>query len=337
MADTETAPLAGSTSPSRAARAAARPRERVIFDEDWWLDAAAPGAWDRVRVEWDGELVGEMAFHSQRRWGLTYLRMPHLTRTMSPRLFAPKGKRVTVCMNNQIIVSQLLAKLPRHDRFERILNPGCPSLQGFVHANMAVTHMFTYRSGVRDSAETFLAQAHQEARRAVNKSRRECSVERSLDLDRFIRLHRQTYGKDNQVDYPTLRRLFHAAAARGQTEIVFARSDTDAGKAADIAAMIVVWDAEAAYTWLLARDTERNHVGATSLLTFEGMRTADRVGVELDLDGYVKPAVGEFLMKFGLRPVVRPYVNFSSPAWQCLRALTTLANPNRPDRHFRAP
>lgn len=39
----------------------------VIFDEDWWLDAPAPGAWDRVRVLWDGELAGEMAFHVQRR------------------------------------------------------------------------------------------------------------------------------------------------------------------------------------------------------------------------------------------------------------------------------
>ena len=23
----------------------------AVFDEDWWLDAAAPGAWDRVRVD----------------------------------------------------------------------------------------------------------------------------------------------------------------------------------------------------------------------------------------------------------------------------------------------
>src|SRR5215510_3176244 len=48
-----------------------------IFDQDWWLDAAAPGAWDRVTIAWDGETVGEMSFHATKRWGLTYIKMPH--------------------------------------------------------------------------------------------------------------------------------------------------------------------------------------------------------------------------------------------------------------------
>jgi hypothetical protein len=310
----------------------ARPA-RVIFDEDWWLDAAAPGAWDRVRVLWDGELVGEMAFHVQRRWGLTYIKMPHLTRTMSPRLLAPPGKPVTTTINNQAIVGDLFRKLPRHDRFERALNPGCPSVQGFVNANLAVTHMFTFRSKPEDGAEAMLRLAHQEARRAITKAQRECVVERSMDLDRFIRLHLQSYGKASQVDYTTLRRLFDAAAARTQTEIVFVRLN---GKE-DTAAMILMWDRYTAYTWLLARDPHQNYVGATSLLTFEAMRTAERLGRILDLDGYVSPKVGAFLMKFGLQPTVRPYVNASSRVWQFYRAATTLLKPSRPDRHFRTP
>jgi hypothetical protein len=71
------------------------------------------------------------------------------------------------------------------------------------------------------------------------------------------------------------------------------------------------------------------------LLTFEAMRTAQRLGRILDLDGYVSPSVGEFLTKFGLSPVVRPYVNDSSRLWQAMRAATTFVKPKRPDRHFR--
>jgi Acetyltransferase (GNAT) domain len=304
-----------------------------IFDEDWWLDAACPCAWDRAKVVWDGELVGEMAYHVRRRWGLTYLRMPHLTRTMSPRLYAPPGKAVTRDINNATIVTELLKKLPRHDRFERALNPRCPSLQGFVHAHLAVTHMFTFRSAVGDGPEMMLKQAHGEARRAINKAQRDCEVERSMDLDRFIRLHHQSYGDGTLVDYPTLRRLVEAAGAKGQAEIVFVRLNG----AADTAAMIVIWDKQVAYTWLLARDAKQNYVGATSLLTFEAMRTAHRLGCILDLDGYVNPKVGAFLMKFGLPPVARPYVNNSTAIWKGLRATTTLLNPRRPDRHFRVP
>lgn len=302
-----------------------------IFNEDWWLDASVPGAWDRATVVWDGALVGDMTFHVKRRWGLTYIAMPHLTRTMSPRLYAPPVKTVTREILNHAIVAELVQKLPRHDRFERSLDPGCASVQGFVHANMAVTHMFTFRSRPGDRPESILPQMHQEARRAINKAQRECSIERSVDLDRFIRLHRQSYGEGTLVDYDTLGRLFGAAATRGQAEIVFARLNGSV----DSAAMILLWDTGTLYTWLLARDRVQNHVGVTSLLTFEAIKTAHQLGRVLDLDGYVTPAVGTFLAKFGLQPVVRPYVNGSSRVWQALRCVTGLARPARRDRHFR--
>ena len=259
----------------------------TIFDEDWWLDAAAPGAWDRVRVSWDGEAVGDMAFHVQRRWGLTYLKMPHLTRTMSPRLSPPPSKPVTREIHCQAIVGELLAKLPRYDRFERSLMPDCHSVAGFVHANMPVTHMLTFRSKPGDSAEAMLRAAQQEARRAITKAQRECSTERAMDLDRFIALHRQAYGEESLVDYPTLGRLFEAAASRGQAEIVFARLEGER----DTAATIHIWDQHAVYSWLLARDGVQNYVGASSLLAFEGMKTAQRLGRIFDLDGYVRPEV----------------------------------------------
>jgi hypothetical protein len=304
---------------------------RTIFDEDWWLDASVPGAWDRARVEWDGEPVGDMAFHLKRRWGLTYIAMPHLTRTMSPRLYPPPAKAATREMLNQTIVSELVKKLPRHDRFERSIEPGCPSVQGFVHANLAVTHMYTFRSLPGDQPETMLRRMHQESRRAINKSQRECTVERSMDLDRFIRLHRQSYGKETLVDYRVLERIFGAAGARGQTEILVG-SRSGSG---DAAAMILIWDSRVLYTWLLARDRVQNHVGISSLLTFEAMKTAHALGRVMDLDGYVAPAVGVFLTKFGLPPVVRPYVNGSSRIWQILRCATGVVRPARKDRHYR--
>lgn len=306
-------------------------RQSAIFDEDWWLDASAPGAWDRVRVEWNGAPVGDMAFHVKRRWGLTYLTMPHLTRTMSPRLNPPPAKATTREMLNQAIVAELMQKLPRYDRFERNLAPGCASVQGFVHADLAVTHMFTFRSKAGDTPDVILQRMHQEARRAINKAARECTIERSMDLDRFIRLHRRSYGSDTLVDYKVLERIFAASAARGQIEILCARTNG----ASDSAAMILIWDAETLYTWLLARDEVQNHVGASSLLTYEAIKTAHRLGRALDLDGYIKPAVGVFMAKFGLQPVVRPYVNGSSRVWQALRCVTGIARPARPDRHYR--
>lgn len=300
----------------------------AIFEEDWWLDAAAPGAWDRVEVAWNGVRVGEMSFHIQRRWGLTYLKMPHLTRTMSPRLSIPSQKQALFDISAQAIVCELVSKLPRHDRFERALNPGCPSVHGFVHAGMPVTHLFTFRSYAGDDPEAMLQRADRETRRIINKAGRECAVERGADIDRFIRLHQRTWGEASLAHYPTVERIYASAAARGRAEILFVTA-----RGNDAAAAILVWDNDVAYTWLLARNGE--HAGASSLLFFESMRTAHRLGLILDFDGYVRPEVGRFLMGFGMQTVVRPYVNGSSPLWTCCRAATTFFSPTRSDKHFR--
>jgi hypothetical protein len=302
----------------------------AVFEEDWWLDAAAPGAWDRVEVSWSGAKVGDMAYHVQRRWGLRYIRMPHLTRTMSPRFYIPSRKPVLREISARTIVRELMAKLPRHDRFERALNPGCPSVHGFAHANLPVTHLFTFRSQEGDDPDTMLQRAHREARRVIVKAARECAVERVADLDRFIRLHRRAWSDTSLTDYATVARIYDAAAVRRQAEILFVSFD---GR--DAAAAILVWDRNAVYTWLLARDSESSGTGASSLLFFESMRTAHRLGRILDFDGYVRPAVGSFLMRFGLRPAVRPYVNGSNNLWRCCRAVTTLFSPGRGDKYYR--
>lgn len=302
----------------------------TIFEEDWWLDASAPGAWDRVEVVLNGVKVGEMAFHVQRRWGLTFIKMPHLTRTMSPRLFIPSRKQVLFDINAQASVRELVGKLPRHDRFERALNPGCPSVQGFVHAGMPVTHLFTFRSRAGEDPDAILKnRTHRETRRVIAKAARECAVERNGDIDRFIRAHQRAWGSDSLADYPTVQRIYAAAAGRGRAEILFIKDGEQ-----DAAAAILVWDDNVAYTWLLARDGTRNG-GASSLLFFESLRTAHRQGRILDFDGYVRPEVGQFLMGFGLQPAVRPYVNGASPLWRCCRAVTTMLSPARGDRHYR--
>jgi hypothetical protein len=284
-------------------------------------------------VDWDGRIVGDMTFSLRRRWGLRYMCLPHLTRTMSPRLYPTSSKAATRAEHCQIIVEQLLKKLPRYDRFERALKPGCPSTQGFVHANLAVAHLFTFRSTPGESADAMLAQADAETRRVITKARRDCEVERSLDFDRFIDLHHQSYGVDTAVRYNLAARMFEAAASRGRAEIAFVRHGGDR----DTSAVVLVWDADTVYAWLHARSFTNKYQGASRLAFYEGMRTAERLGLALDLDGYVRPSVGTFLTKFGLQPVVRPFVNDSSNIWQASRAATSLLFPRRYDRHFRVP
>ncbi|MDZ4760422.1 MAG: GNAT family N-acetyltransferase [Alphaproteobacteria bacterium] len=302
-----------------------------IFGEDWWLDAAAPGDVEHVAVVRDGVTQGVLHFHRRRRFGLTYLTMPPLTRTMSPFL-APLGDRpVSRALNALSVVGELMDKLPPHDRFETTLDPGCPSLQGFVHNGCAVTHTFTYRGKTGLTPEALLEDAHRKTRNVIAKARRNYEATWSGDIERFIRLHALEFGAVNQIDYATLGRIFSAARDRGRADIVFIAAEG----LKDVAAAILVWDATHAYYWLTARDPASGANDANSLAIIESVGHARAGGRAFDLDGYATPATSVFLMKFGLTPVVRPFVNRSNGRWKMLNALSRMRGGDRVDLHSR--
>jgi hypothetical protein len=317
------------------APAAAAPRVfgRTIFDETWWLDAAAPGAWDRVEVKWEGKLVGEMNYYVQRGRAFTYLKMPPLTRAMSPRITPTDTRGASRFIQTDEIVRELYAKLPKHDRFERTLERDCPSVQGFTHLGLAVTHFFTLRSAPGECPEVMLQQkSRPKIRRLVHKAQRECETERSTDIERFISLHHLSYDDRNYVDHAAMRRIFEAAAAHGQAEIVFTKLNGQ-----DAAALALVWDSHATYCWIGARNRALGDGGPYRLAFIEALRGAHARGTVLDVDGYASPEVGVVLMKLGFEPSARPYVNGSNRKWRAYWFARTLVKPRRSNSHYAVP
>src|SRR5215211_6055781 len=52
----------------------------TLFEQPWWLDAVAPGAWGAVEVSSDGRVVARLPYVTEKGLGLRGLNMPPLTR-----------------------------------------------------------------------------------------------------------------------------------------------------------------------------------------------------------------------------------------------------------------
>ena len=68
------------------------PCAHALFQQPWWLDAVAPGAWDAAIVTKDGEIVGRLPYVRMRRFGLTILGQPLLTQFLGPWIKPGTGK-----------------------------------------------------------------------------------------------------------------------------------------------------------------------------------------------------------------------------------------------------
>lgn len=299
---------------------------RSIFQNDWWLDAAAPGYWHRVETHWDNVCVGSMAFALRRRSGLRFIELPPFTRTLSPIIVPPESHPTHRLTNRVKILDSLMQSLPAHERFELCLEAGCETALPFVMLNYAVAHTYTFQTA---EVTNLRSRMHQKTRNVVNKAARDFEVVNG-DLDRFFALQRAHRGRIDVGAHHTVRRLYDAANSRNQASILISKNQ----RGEDCAASILVWDNAALFYWLSARHPVLSTNGANSLLIVRSVEKAAELGVMFDMDGFVTKTSGSFLAKFGMTPVVRPFVNNSSRVWTLMHLISSWGRA-RDDRHYR--
>jgi len=305
----------------------------TLFHEDWWLNAAARDKWDRVTVLRDGVIVASMPFVLRRRLALRFLTMPPYCRTLGPLLANIPAKPSDRLSDQVELLRSLLAKLPKHDRFEMILPPESGLTLAFVACSYMVTHTFTFTWDGTPPAEVLLQNMQQGTRRKILINSDKLHAERHMDIDRFIRMSMVEHGRylRNQNDFETIKDIFQACAERKQGLVLSAVNKE--GK--DVAVSVLVWGRGVLYNWLAARHPEEAGPGANSFLVWEAMQVAREKGLIYDSDGVYAPHAAVFYSRFGLTPKVRPTVNLGNNWWKLAIMAKATLRPRSVDLYYR--
>ena len=299
-----------------------------MFQSEWWLNAACGGTCERVETVWDGQLVGVLPYHRTRRLGLVRLRMPPYTRTLGPLLAPPPSKPYQRHANQRRIVRALVEQLPRFDSFEQALEPGDESAPAFLVAGFPATQAYTYRIAPDEPEALIWAGLDKKVRNIIRTTATRIEVQDSRDFERYLRLSRAECRPGGSThDFPTLERLFQAAASRGQATLRCATGDDG-----DMAVAILLWGGRTLYYWVVARAWHSTAAGANTLLIWDAIRFAQARGLTFDFDGYCSAASATFLERFGRTAVVRPVIGranavYAGAAWAA-RSIETI-RPNR--------
>jgi hypothetical protein len=286
----------------------ALPGARVIFSEEWWLDAASDGRWEQVEA---GDRCGPHAvlpFVRERRFGATRLVMPLYTRTLGPIFSLPPSKPVTRLDNMRALAGDLIGRLPRFNLFLQTLSPEAEDTAlAFALNGWRTETEYSFRIPATVPGEDAWAAMSQKTRNLIRTSERRFAVEWHGDVGRLVALSRRRFAAERTTDlhrYSIMTRTFEAALVRGCAAVASALND----RRQEVAAVAVVWDAGTLYFWNTARDVEASGSGALSLLVWEVCKAARARGLAMDFDGFASPAAGRFIAAFGGIPVPRPVV-----------------------------
>jgi hypothetical protein len=278
------------------------PWANSVFEQPWWLDSVAPGAWSEVVVRQGDAVVARLPYGHRRRYGLRTIVQPPLTQTLGPWVAPVDGKYPRRLETRRKLVAQLIEMLPPFDVFRQSFSTGMTDWLPFYWAGFRATVNYTHRIEDLSDLDRVQSDFQDHVRRAIRKARRSVEIVHDCPLDELLRLDEQAYarqGRSTPISRRVLQRLDAACAARGARRIlgaVDARGRTHA-------ALFVVWDERTLYGLINARDHEVQEAAANSLLYLEAIRLASEVSRVFDFEGSMVKPVERFFRGFGGRQV----------------------------------
>jgi hypothetical protein len=271
-----------------------------IFEQPWWLDCVAPGAWREAVVRRGDEVVARLPYAARRRMGLSMIVQPTFTQTLGPWFAAFEGKYTRRLETEKRLLQELIEMLPPFDVFRMCFAPTMTSWLPFYWAGFEATVCYTYRIEDLTDLDRVQSEFQDHVRRGIRKAQRSVQVDCDFPLDELLRLDSQTYARQGlrlPHSYEVLRRLDAACAARGSRRILGA-VDADGRTHA---ALYVVWDERTLYALRSARDPELQAVGANTLLYWEAIRLASEVSRVFDFEGSMVEPIEHYFRGFGGR------------------------------------
>jgi hypothetical protein len=278
-----------------------------LFEEPWWLDALAPGAWDAVEVEHNGQVVARLPYVRRNRYGITALVQPPLTQALGPWLAESEGKYARRLELEKNRMNDLIERLPDFHVFQQNFAPQITNWLPFYWAGFTATVRYTYRFDDLDDLDAIWRGFTDSTRNAIRKSQKQVEVRDDMPFDDFVGLYAASFARQGMapaVSEDVLRRLDAAAHARGARRLLFA---VDAeGRAR--AGVYVVYDERTAYYLLSGRHPDFQHGGGDgSLLIWEAIQAARETSKVFDFEGSMVEPIERFFRSFGCRQV--PYLS----------------------------
>lgn len=282
----------------------------TIFQEDWWLQAAAGPDLQRVGVDWGGREVASLSFVVEKSLGVRTVKMPPYTRTLGPHLSLPVAQPSQRMSHAYRATKEIVAKLPAHDVFRQIFDPQDETAFPFSLCGFDVAADYTFRVPAGIHPDTLWKSLEGRRRKLIADRDKNLRLETHEDLDRFEKMARREFSNSiNTYDYKLIERIFRAAAERGQAAIVAAVDERER----DVVNAITVWGSGIAYFWLATRDQELAGRGAKSFIAWHAVKWALEKGLSFDFDSYGSLSGARFVSTFGVPPVVRPVVTSRTP------------------------
>jgi len=295
-----------------------------IFQEPWWLDAVAPGAWRSLEVKREDKVAARMPIVLKRKYGFTVITQPPLTPMLGPWIDLASTKVTTRIGEEKVLFNSLIDQLPQWDYFVATFHHRITNWMPFYWRGFKQTTKYTYVLDDLSNMETIWKSLRAQVRTHIRKAERQLSVRTDLSIDRLLDTVELTYrrqGKRLPFTRELVRRIDEACLKRAARHALFAMDS----EGRIHAALYLVTDAEYAYCLLAGAGPGLRSSGAQLLMFWEGIKLAAALNLKFDFEGSIIESIEQVFRGFGAVQVPYMQVYGAKPLLQVLLLMRELS------------
>jgi hypothetical protein len=285
----------------------------TLFEEPYWLDAVAPGAWDAVEIRRDGRAVGRLPYAMKRRYGLKAISLPRFTPWLGPWIRSSGGKLPNELSHQHQILETLLKGLPKTCRTLISCAPEFQNLMAFHWGGFDLGFAYTYRLSNLGDEQHLWSNLRDTVRRLCRKAEKVTVINREPNLGKFIAVMEKTFvrqGMEMSETFRVLERIDETMSRRNQRTIYSAE---DAHRRVHAAAYVVYDDRHAFYL-AGGSDPALRESGAHALALWHAVKDTSGRSQIFDFEGSMNRSIEYFVRGFGSKQVPRFLARRSVPA-----------------------
>jgi Acetyltransferase (GNAT) domain len=270
----------------------------TLFEESYWLDAAAPGAWHESEVVQDGKLIGRLPYVFKKKQGLRLITQPQFTPWLGPWIRPSGGKLTNELSHQHQVLEKLISQLPAYDIAVINCAPEIKNLMALHWAKFRLTTGYTHRLNDLTNEKILWDGLRDTVRRLCRKAEKITVITKHRTIGEFITLLEKTFqrqGRDISNTFATLERIDSVMAARNQ-RVIYTAEDAQGRLHSGV---YIVYDDRHSVYLAGGGDPELRDSGGHALAMWHAIKESSARSKTFDFEGSSVPAIEYFVRGFG--------------------------------------
>lgn len=279
-----------------------------IFSQYWWLDAVVGRAnWDCAICNSNNAVLGAFPYSVQKYAKLFkgIYNPPLVWRTnlyinyQMPNISDRKKMSFDVK-----VIDDLLQQIPKTDLFFTSFDTKFENWLPFYWNSYKSYNNFTYVIDDLHNLDNVFSNFHKRTIKNINKARENVDILESDDIDAVYKIKYESFRTKNldlQYSLEKFKELDRACVEKSCRKILLAKQNNRI-----IGVAYLVWDKNYLYLFKTGVLDEYKQTGVSSLIVWESIKTASKLGKKFDFEGSINKNIEFFFRSFN--PVRKNYL-----------------------------